>query len=76
MFSVCCHPEILLLWQRDQAISYVATDMTFDTTSGTSVKWLIHEGTSASGMPYVFTVFYYGIRRKTGKEESEVQGLG
>ena len=27
-------------------------------------------------MPYVFTVFYYGIRRKIGKEESEVQGLG
>ena len=29
-------------------------------------------------MPYVFSVFYYGIRRKIGKEKSdhEVQGLG
>ena len=75
-FSVCCHPEILLPWQRDQTISYVATDITFDTTSGTSVKWLIHEGASASGTLYVFTVFYYGIGRTIRKEESEVQGLG
>ena len=26
-------------------------------------------------MPYVFTVFYYGIWRKIGEEESGVQGL-
>ena len=75
-FSVCCHPETLLLWQSDVSTSPLHTDLTFDTTSGTSVKWLIQEGMSASGMPYVFTVFYYGIWRKIGKEESGVQGLG
>ena len=26
-------------------------------------------------MPYVFTVFYYGIWRKIGEEESGVHGL-
>ena len=36
---------------------------------------LIQEGVSASGMPYDFTLFYYGIWKKIGKEES-VQELG
>ena len=75
-FSVRCHRETLLLWQRDVSTSPLHTNITFDTTSGTSVKWLIQEGVSASGMPYVFIVFYYGIWRKIRKEESGVQGLG
>ena len=36
---------------------------------------LIQEGVSASGMPYDFTLFYYGIWKKIGKEES-VKELG